>query len=113
MKRFLFIIFVILMTPIYLILRFLGWFLSGFVELMTDITEPIADGINEFFENMMEFWKKVMQEERERAKSMANIAQTIINNGELALKAVKHYDEYGKKEAIPEILQIGDGKEGA
>lgn len=38
-----------------------------------------------------------LQEERERAKSMANIAQTIINNGELALKAVKHFDEYGKE----------------
>ena len=37
---------------------------------------------------------EALQEERERAKSMANIAQTIINNGELALKAVKHYDEY-------------------
>ena len=66
MKRFLFIIFVILMTPIYLILRFLGWFLSGFVELMTDIAEPIADGINEFFENMMEFWKKVMKGRNEK-----------------------------------------------
>ena len=50
-----------------------------------------------------------LQEERERAKSMANIAQTIINNGELALKAVKHFDEYGK-EKLPDILQIGDGK---
>jgi len=58
MKRFLFIIFVILMTPIYLILRFLGWFLSGFVELMTDITEPIAERIEELIENMMNFWKK-------------------------------------------------------
>ncbi len=48
-----------------------------------------------------------LQEERERAKSMANIAQTIINNGELALKAIKHYDEYGK-EKMPGILQIGD-----
>ena len=56
---------------------------------------------------------EALQEESERAKSMANIAQTIINNGELALKAVKHYDEYGNKEAIPEILQIGDGKDGA
>ncbi len=49
-----------------------------------------------------------LQEERERAKSIANIAQTIINNGELALKAVKHYDEFGNKGNIPEILQIGD-----
>lgn len=53
-----------------------------------------------------------LQEERERAKSMANIAQTIINNGELALKAVKHYDEYGNKEKMPDILQLGDGKNG-
>lgn len=53
-----------------------------------------------------------LQEERERAKSMANIAQTIINNGELALKAQKHFDEYGKADHIPDILQIGDGKSG-
>lgn len=51
-----------------------------------------------------------LQEERERAKSMANIAQTIINNGELALKAQKHFDEYGKPDNIPDVLQIGDGK---
>ncbi len=51
-----------------------------------------------------------LQEERERAKAMASIAQTIINNGELALKAQKHFDEYGKSEKIPDILQIGDGK---
>lgn len=51
-----------------------------------------------------------LQEERERAKSMANIAQTIINNGELALKALKHYDEYGDREKMPSILKIGDGK---
>ena len=51
-----------------------------------------------------------LEEERKRAKSIANIAQTIINNGELALKAVKHYDEFGNKGDIPEILQIGDNQ---
>lgn len=64
MKKFLFIIFVILMTPIYLILCFLG----KFIEIMTDITEPIADGINELFENMTEFWKKVMKGRNENEK---------------------------------------------
>lgn len=49
-----------------------------------------------------------LQIEKERAKSMAQVAQTIINNGELALKAVKQANEYGI--AIPEILKIGDGK---
>ena len=56
MRRFLFIIFVILMTPIYLILCFLG----KFIELMTDITEPIADGMRGFLENMTEFWEKII-----------------------------------------------------
>lgn len=51
-----------------------------------------------------------LQEERQRAKSMAAIAQAIINNGELALKVIKHYDEYGNKDEIPDILQLGDGK---
>ena len=54
---------------------------------------------------------EALQEERERAKSMANIAQTIINNGELALKAVKHYDEYGNKVLTKEELlsaQVSD-----
>ena len=50
-----------------------------------------------------------LQEERERAKSLANIAQTIINNGELALKAQQHFNEYGK-EKLPDILHIEEGR---
>ena len=54
-------IFVIIMTPIYLIICFLGWFISGFVEIMTDITQPIAEGIEELIENMVKFWKIVFR----------------------------------------------------
>ena len=61
-------IFVILMTPIYLILRFLGWFLSGFVELMTDITEPMAEAMGEFLDNMAEFWKKIFRKNNSQYK---------------------------------------------
>lgn len=57
MKRFLFIIFVIAMTPIYIGLCIL----AHIVELLTDITEPIADGMREFTENMIEFWKKFLK----------------------------------------------------
>lgn len=53
MKRFLFIIFVIAMTPIYIILCVL----AHIVEWLTDITEPVADGIRDFIENMVSFWK--------------------------------------------------------
>lgn len=77
----------------------------------------LVDLNNHLFEelerlNNKELKGEELQEERERAKSMANIAQTIINNGELALKAQKHFDEYGKADHIPDILQIGDGKSG-
>ena len=54
---------------------------------------------------------EALQEELERAKTMSHIGQTIINNGELALKAQKHFDEYGKANKIPDILQIGDGSD--
>ena len=75
----------------------------------------LVDLNNHLFEelerlNDEELKGEALQEERERAKSMANIAQIIINNGELALKAQKHFDEYGKTNQIPDILQIGDGK---
>ncbi len=57
MKRFLFIIFVIAMTPIYIGLCIL----ARIIELLTDITEPIADGMREFTETMIEFWKKFLK----------------------------------------------------
>ena len=60
MKEFLFIILVILLTPIYLILCFLG----KFIDIMTDITEPIAEGMRELFETMTSFWKKIFIKER-------------------------------------------------
>ena len=77
----------------------------------------LVDLNNHLFEelerlNDEELKGEALQEERERAKTMATVAQTIINNGELALKAQKHFDEYGKADHIPDMLQIGDGKNG-
>ena len=47
-------------------------------------------------------------------RNLAGKSQDAVKNAseliEAALKAVKHYDEYGKKEEIPDILQIGDGQ---
>jgi len=42
-----------------------------------------------------------------RSKAMTNVAQTIINNGELLLNAKKHADDYnlGKSE-MPVMMQI-------
>lgn len=57
MKRFLFIVFVILMTPIYLIIHVLQY-LIGWIE---DIVQPIEEGMITLTEDMTEFWKKILK----------------------------------------------------
>lgn len=80
----------------------------GTKNTLADLNDHLFEQLERL--NDDELTGEKLQEERERAKSMANIAQTIINNGELALKAVKHYEEYGNKGDMPTILKIGDGK---
>ena len=36
-----------------------------------------------------------MEKEITRSKAVTSVAETIIHNGELALKAVRHAEEYG------------------
>ncbi len=45
--------------------------------------------------------------EMNRAKAMVGVAQAIINNGDLMLKAQKQYNEYGI--SAPSILALGEG----
>ena len=49
-----------------------------------------------------------LEREMSRAKALAGIAQTIINNGDLMLKAQKQYAEYGMP--IPAILTLAEGE---
>lgn len=59
MKKVLFAIIVILLTPIYLIIQFT----IGIMELIADLTEPFADGMIELVENMTAFWKENLTKE--------------------------------------------------
>lgn len=50
--------------------------------------------------------------EIERSKAITNTAQAIIQNGNLALKTVKHVNEYrtdGRQTAIPQMLLSEEG----
>lgn len=49
--------------------------------------------------------------EMNRAKAIAGVAQTIINNGDLILKAQKQYAEYGM--STPSFLALGEGEKDA
>lgn len=57
MKNLLFNILIVLLTPIYLIIKFI----KGIMEFITYLTKPIAEGIYILIENMTEFWKNVFK----------------------------------------------------
>lgn len=49
--------------------------------------------------------------EIKRTDAIADIAEQIIKNGELQLKAMKHMDEYGYgQEKVPEMLEVRGGQ---
>lgn len=49
---------------------------------------------------------ELLDEEIKRAEAVTDIAKVIVANGELALKAMKHMEEYGTERAsIPAMLK--------
>jgi hypothetical protein len=49
--------------------------------------------------------------EIDRSKAITQIASNIIQNGYLALKALKHFDDYGygMQREVPDILKLAAG----
>lgn len=47
-----------------------------------------------------------LETELKRSETIATVAETIIHNGELAFKAIKHADEWDKK--VPMMLGTGN-----
>lgn len=51
-----------------------------------------------------------MQREIVRAEAVTRVAETVIHNGELALRTMQHLNEYrsdGKMAPIPKMLEVG------
>lgn len=51
-----------------------------------------------------------MQREILRSQAVTSVAQTVIQNGELALKTMKHLNEYrtdGNLAPVPRMLEVG------
>lgn len=56
-----------------------------------------------------------LDKEIKRAKAISDIAKPIIDNADLVLKAQKHMDEWGYRDAkrvMPEMLTAGKTKNG-
>ena len=50
-----------------------------------------------------------LQQEIIRSQAVTAVAETIIRNGELALKTIKHLSEYGievTKDSLPSMLEL-------
>lgn len=62
MKKLLFILTVIILTPIYLIMQILSKIFEFYIELIF----PVADGIYILVENMCRFWRKVFKIKEEQ-----------------------------------------------
>lgn len=52
-----------------------------------------------------------LDKEIQRSEAMTKIADQIIKNGDLQLKAMKHMDEYGyeRQKTVPEMLEVRGG----
>lgn len=59
MKEILYMILIILLTPIYIIIMVLKTIMMWTFEAV----EPIAEIIAEFIDNMIEFWEKVFRKD--------------------------------------------------
>lgn len=62
MKNILFVIIVILLTPVYICL-IIG---EKIIEFSIDIFSPCIEGIEILIENMTEFWKKIFKYREEK-----------------------------------------------
>lgn len=71
----------------------------------------LSDLNNYLFEQMERLQDDSLTEEElereiKRSNAVQSVAKTIIENGELALKAKKHLDEYGRGENV-ELPMLG------
>lgn len=57
MRNFLFAIIVIILIPVYLIIKLF----NKVVKAIMEMTEPIAEGIDIIVEDMVDFWKKILK----------------------------------------------------
>ena len=78
---------------------------------VTEMKNTLSDLNNYLFEaieriNDDDLSDEELDKEIKRSESVNKIAKTIIDNGNLALKAKKHLDEYGRGEDV-EMPMLG------
>lgn len=73
---------------------------------LTDLNNYLFETLERLMNDDMS--EEQMQKEITRSQAVTAIAETIIQNGELALKTMKHLNEYGietPKASLPPMLE--------
>ena len=71
---------------------------------LTDLNNYLFEAIERINDDSLDDEK--LDREIKRSEAVQKIAKTIIDNGNLALQAKKHLDEYGKGENV-ELPMLG------
>ena len=71
---------------------------------LTDLNNYLFEAIERINDDSLD--DAQLEKEIKRSEAVTKIAKTIIDNGNLALQAKKHLDEYGKGEEV-ELPMLG------
>jgi len=73
---------------------------------LTDLNNYLFETLERLMDD--DLTEEQIQKEIMRSQAVTAVAETIIRNGELALKTIKHLNEYGiatPKEKLPPMLE--------
>ena len=74
---------------------------------LTDLNNYLFEALERITDDDMT--EEQLQKEITRSQAVTSVGDTIIRNAELALKTMKHLNEYGiatPKEGIPQMLEM-------
>lgn len=72
---------------------------------LTDLNNYLFETLERLFDD--DLTEEQMQKEITRSQAVTAVAETVIRNGELALKTIKHLNDYGIEttlEKLPPML---------
>lgn len=75
---------------------------------LSDLNNYLFESLERLMDD--ELSEEQMQKEITRSQAVTAVAETVIRNGELALKTMQHLNEYrtdGRLAPIPRMLEVG------
>lgn len=74
---------------------------------LTDLNNYLFESLERLIDDDLS--EEQLQKEITRSEAITSVAETIIHNGELALRACRHAEEYGvgldKRKKLPPMLE--------